>query len=63
MSTNNNSEQCRLEMVDDFCSCNDELFEEVAELKKLAFETVQEVWDYARDLGQYVLNGIRIIMR
>lgn len=46
-----------LECAEDLCSCNEELFAEVVELKKLAFETVQEVWTYARDLGQYVLNG------
>lgn len=49
-----------LECVDDYCSCNDELFEEIAELKRVAFETVQDVWAYARDLGQYVLNGRRM---
>uniref|UniRef100_A0A915CVI5 Ste24 endopeptidase n=1 Tax=Ditylenchus dipsaci TaxID=166011 RepID=A0A915CVI5_9BILA len=57
---NSDNNTVRLEMVDDFCSCNDELFEEVSELKRLAFETVQEVWAYARDLGQYVLNGRRM---
>lgn len=50
----------KLQLIDDFCSCNDELFEEVGELKRLASDTVQEVWNYARDLGQYVLNGRRI---
>jgi hypothetical protein len=50
----------RLLLVDDFCSCNDELAEEICDLKRAAFECVREVWTCSRDLGEYVLNGKRL---
>jgi hypothetical protein len=49
-----------LVLIDDFCSCNDELAEEINELKSATFECVREVWACSRDLGEYVLNGKRL---
>ncbi|KAH7728346.1 STE/STE11/MEKK4 protein kinase [Aphelenchoides avenae] len=49
-----------LELVDDFCSCHDELSSELVEIKRNAFEISEEIWSYANELGTYILNGKRI---
>lgn len=47
----------QIELVDDFCSCNDQLSGEIAEIKHSAFEISQDIWKYAEDLPDYILNG------
>lgn len=47
----------QIELIDDFCSCNDQLSGEIADIKRSAFEISQEIWSYAEDLPQYILNG------
>ena len=49
-----------LELVDDFCSCHDELSSELVEIKRNAFEISEEIWNYADELRTYILNGKRI---
>uniref|UniRef100_A0A7E4ZW05 Protein kinase domain-containing protein n=1 Tax=Panagrellus redivivus TaxID=6233 RepID=A0A7E4ZW05_PANRE len=44
----------QIELVDDFCSCNDQVILSIAELKETAFETSADVWKCAQDLEKTI---------
>jgi dsRNA-specific ribonuclease len=46
-----------LALVDDFCSCNDQISEELAQAKNAAFGVGRELWTHANQLNDYILNG------
>lgn len=44
-------------LVDDFCSCNDQVSEELSQIKEAAFNVGRELWTHAIELNSYILNG------
>lgn len=46
-----------LTLVDDFCSCNDQISEDLMQAKDAAFNVGRELWTHASQLNDYILNG------